>query len=128
MRTVSSLKNFQKILRPVEALLILEIDLWFWTRCQSLRHECRKAKVESRKFGSYHFYWRLFHTKNTTPEIWINHLNQLLAVTTNEVEITPAAWYSKRADSSLLCAPFASSSTTKPACDHVSLRASPPQQ
>ncbi len=37
-------------------------------------------------------------------------------------------WYSKRADSSLLCAPFASSSTTKPACDHVYLRASAPQQ
>ncbi len=46
-------------------------------------------------------------------------LESALAVTTNEVEITPAAWYSKRADSSLLCAPFASSSTTKPACDHV---------
>jgi len=55
-------------------------------------------------------------------------LESALAVTTNEVKITPAAWYSKRADSSLLCAPFASSSATKPACDHVCLRASPPQQ
>jgi hypothetical protein len=77
MRTVSSLKNLQKILKPAEVLLILEIDLWLWTRCESLRHESRNAKVESKFFGSYHFYWRLFHTKNTSPEIWINHLNQL---------------------------------------------------
>jgi hypothetical protein len=114
MRTVSSLKNFRKILRPAEALLILEIDVWFWTRCQSLRHESRNAKLESRKFGSNHFYCCLFQEKNTSPEILDQSLESALAVTTNEVEITPAAWYSKRADSSLLCAPFASSSTTKP--------------
>lgn len=77
MRTVSSLKNFQKILRTAEALLILEIDLWFSTRCQGLRHESRNAKLQSRKFGSNHFYWCLFHQINTSPEMWINHLNQL---------------------------------------------------
>jgi hypothetical protein len=106
MRTVSSLKNFQKILKPAEALLILEIDVWFWTRCQSLRHESRNAKLESRKFGSNHFYWCLFHKNNTKSRNLDQSLESALAVTSNEVEITPAAWYSKRADSFSTLCPF----------------------